>query len=253
MTMDNISIGIDVGSRSMEFIVLRGNEVIYKHREETSFDYLNQVKALLKNHWGYPILVTGYGRHLVSSEIDIEHVTEIRAHATGIHHLFPKVNTILDIGGQDTKAIAMDRDGRVMRFEMNDRCAAGTGKFLEVMAQALGCQVAELSDMALKGLDTVTLSSMCTVFVETEVVALRARGASPPDVARALVKMVAKKSHTMLQRVGIHGQLAFCGGVAKNRAVVQEIERLIGAKVLIPPDPEFTGALGAALIANKTA
>ncbi len=237
----------------MELVVLKDNKVIYKHREETSFNYLDQVKDLLKNHRDCPIFVTSYGRHLVSREIGIEHVTEIKAHATGIHHIFPKVSTILDIGGQDTKAIAMDPGGRVMRFEMNDRCAAGTGKFLEVMAQALGCQVAELSDLALQGLDTVTLSSMCTVFVETEVVALRAREASPPDVARALVKMVAKKSNTMLQRVGIHGQIAFCGGVAKNKAVVQELEKLVGTKVLIPPDPEFTGALGAALIASKTA
>ncbi len=250
--MNTLSAGIDIGSRSMELVILDGDRILHKQREDTSFDYIDQVKGMLEQHGCDHILVTGYGRHLVSRELGLKHVTEIKAHAAGIHHLHPEVRTILDIGGQDTKAIAMGSGGRVTRFEMNDRCAAGTGKFLEVMAQALGCRVEELADLALKGDESVSLSSMCTVFVETEVVALRARGARPPDVARALVKMVAKKSSTMIQRVGIQSDVAFCGGVARNRAVVRELENFIQKKVLVPTEPEFTGALGAAILSRQT-
>ncbi len=245
-----VSIGIDVGSRTIEIVALEGDEIVFRTREETSFDYLEQVKVLLADLNGDHIIVTGYGRHLVSRELGVGHLTEIKAHAAGVHYLFPEARSILDIGGQDTKAISMDEAGRVVRFEMNDRCAAGTGRFLEVMAQALGCTVGELSDLAKSGNGSVSLSSMCTVFVETEVVALRARGVRPEDVARALVLMVAKRSISMLKRVGMPGDVAFCGGVARNKALVEELERTLERRVLVPTEPDFTGALGAALLAS---
>lgn len=244
-----VSIGIDVGSRTVEVLVHDGRKSIFQEREATSFDYLEQVRRILSGLDTGPMLVTGYGRHLVAHELGIEHVTEIKAHAAGIHHLFPGVRTILDIGGQDTKAILLDDVGRVARFEMNDRCAAGTGRFLEVMAQALGCTVGDIPRLAARAEAGVTLSSMCTVFVETEVVTLMARGARPADVAKALVQMVARRSASMLRRVGLSGELAFCGGVARNSALVAELGDMLGMEVRVPREPDFTGALGAAILA----
>jgi predicted CoA-substrate-specific enzyme activase len=246
-----INAGLDIGSRSIELVVLKDGETYLRRRAETSFDYLAQARELLDGVEPEHLVVTGYGRHLVAAELAVTHVTEIRAHAAGSRYLFPAARSILDIGGQDTKAMALDPGGRVLRFEMNDRCAAGTGRFLEVMSQALGCRVTELSDLAEGGRDTLKLSSMCTVFAETEVVSLRARGASAADVARALVTSIATRSATMVRRVGVEGSIIFCGGVARNKAVAKALEAALGKPVLVPPEPDFTGALGAAILAGE--
>ncbi len=245
-----VTAGIDIGSRSIELVVLKNGEIHHMSHAETSFDYINQVKELLSGIKAERIIATGYGRHLVAKELGFPHITEIKAHAAGIHRLAPTVRTILDIGGQDSKAISIDSKGRVRRFEMNDRCAAGTGRFLEVMAQALGCRISDFGELAMRGDDMVKISSMCTVFAETEVVALRARGTKPADVARALVNAVIQRSATMLKRVGIEGEVAFCGGVARNRAIVEGLSRVLNCSIIVPENPEFTGALGAALLAQ---
>ena len=245
-----ISAGLDVGSRSIELVLVEDGRILEQQRADTSFDYLAQTQKMLKQGSRYDrLLVTGYGRHLLSRELDCNHVTEIKAHARGVHSLLPGTRAILDIGGQDTKAISLSGEGRVLRFEMNDRCAAGTGRFFEVMAQALGCRVIDFGQLALSGTDTINISSMCTVFAETEVVALRARGARKADVALALVNSVIQRSATMLRRVGINGNVAFCGGVARNKAVVHGLTHHIGRPVSVPENPDFTGALGAALLA----
>ncbi len=242
--------GIDVGSRSIELVVLRNGEIHLKTRQETSFDYISQVNDMLKGLDLDAILVTGYGRHLVSKKLGTGHVTEIKAYAAGVRRLRHDAKAILDIGGQDTKAILLDENGRVIRFEMNDRCAAGTGRFLEIMAQALGCTVMDLAELALSGRRSLAISSICTVFAETEVVALMAKGARPQDVARALVRSVARRSSAMLKRIGASEGVVFCGGVAKNVAVHKELEDILGSRVEVPEEPDYAGALGAALLAG---
>ncbi len=246
-----ISAGLDVGSRSIELVIVEDGRILAKQRADTSFDYLAQILEMLKQARRFDrLLVTGYGRHLLAKELGCKHVTEIKAHARGVYSLLPETRTILDIGGQDTKAISLGNDGRVLRFEMNDRCAAGTGRCFEVMAQARGCRGIDLGQLALSGTDTINISSMCTVFAETEVVALRAGGARRADVARALVNAVVQRAVTMLRRAGITGDVAFCGGVARNEAMVKGLTDHIGKAVHVPADPDFSGALGAALLAG---
>ncbi len=247
-----LAIGLDIGSRSIELVVAKdGSEIIYMEREETSFDYLTQTRKMLRGLRCDKILVTGYGRHLISNMFNIGHITEIKAHAAGLYKIFPEIRTILDIGGQDTKVISIDDNGRVIRFEMNDRCAAGTGRFLEIMAQALGCRVFEFGDLAMAGQGGVSINSVCTVFAETEVVSLKAKGASPADVAMALVGSIVQKAAGMIKRVGLNPPLAFCGGVAKNVAIAKGLEEHLGVPVVIPPEPDFTGAIGAAFLASR--
>ncbi|NDY42154.1 3-hydroxyacyl-ACP dehydratase, partial [Dissulfurirhabdus thermomarina] len=181
------AVGIDVGSRTVEVVAVAAGAVRVRRRAETAFDYLDQVRRMLSDLDFRSALATGYGRHLVAKELGIGAVTEIRAHAAGAAVLRPGARAVLDIGGQDTKAMTLGPGGRVLRFEMNDRCAAGTGRFFEVTAQSLGCPLEDFGALALSGADTVAISSMCTVFAETEVVALRSRGVPAADVARALV------------------------------------------------------------------
>lgn len=248
-----VTAGLDIGSRSIELVLIKEcGTVIHSCKEETTFDYLGQTEKMLAGVTFDRLLVTGYGRHLVSKALGFGHVTEIKAHAAGVFKLFPEVRTVLDIGGQDTKVISLDDSGRVVRFEMNDRCAAGTGRFLEVMAQALGCRVYELGDMALKGDRDIAINSTCTVFAETEVVSLKAKGADATDVARAIVRSVAQRASTMIKRVGLRSAVAFCGGVARNSAIVREIGACLDAHVFVPPEPDFTGAIGAAILAFNT-
>ncbi len=245
-----ITAGLDIGSCTIELVVLDEDRPIFTRRSETSFDYPEQVRALLSETEYDRILVTGYGRHLVAREFGMGHVTEIKAHAAGVHHLVPEARTILDIGGQDTKVISLDKQGKVTAFEMNDRCSAGTGRFFEVMAQALACRIGELGDLALSGADRLRISSMCTVFAETEVVALRARGEAPEDVAHAVVVSVVYRVSSMIRRVGLREKAVFCGGVARNKAVVQILAQELGCGLFVPEAPDFTGAMGAAILAR---
>ena len=247
-----ITAGLDIGSRTIEFVLLKdGLDTIHMEKEETSFDYLGQIRKMVESHGYDHILVTGYGRHLAGEALGMGHITEIKAHAAGVYRLFPEVKTILDIGGQDMKVISLDDKGKVSRFEMNDRCAAGTGRFLEVMAQALGCRVFELGEMAVKGKKEMSINSTCTVFAETEVVSLKAKGAASHDVARAVVNSVVQKATGMINRVGVKPALAFCGGVARNTAIGKGLEEYLGLEVIIPPEPDFTGAIGAAYLASR--
>jgi predicted CoA-substrate-specific enzyme activase len=182
---------------------------------------------------------------------DAESVTEIRAHARGAHALFPGCRAVLDIGGQDTKAIALDGAGRVLRFEMNDRCAAGAGKFLEMMARALGYSMEEFGVAALRGNGVLRLSSMCAVFAESEVVGLVTRGERREEIARAVHHAVARRSVAMLRRVSAEAPVVFSGGAARNPCLVALLEEALGMRLLVAPDPQMTGALGAALIAAE--
>lgn len=245
--------GIDIGSRTIKLIVMDGGHghIIASHKVETTFNPLEQSRRVLGNAPGDRLIATGYGRKLAQDNFQAETITEIQAHALGARSLFPACTSILDIGGQDTKAIALDDRGRVRKFEMNDRCAAGTGKFLEFMATSFQLPIEEFGNFALQGEPGLVINSMCTVFAETEATSLMARGHKPEDIALALHLSVVKRSLSMLRRVSTNGSLVFSGGVARNQCVVQLIETEIGSSLLVPDDPDMVGALGAALHGSR--
>lgn len=194
------------------------------------------------------LVATGYGR--VSVEEAHKAVTEITCHARGINHLLPEVRTLIDIGGQDSKVIRVGPRGMVEDFVMNDKCAAGTGRFLEVMARALEVDLEGMAARARQARETVTLSSTCAVFAESEVVSLLAAGYPREQIIRGLHEAVAERTMTLAQRVGIEAPLAISGGVAKNDGVVQCLEESLGESLAVPWEPQVVGALGAALLAG---
>ncbi|MEW6439359.1 MAG: acyl-CoA dehydratase activase [bacterium] len=193
------------------------------------------------------VVATGYGRE-IAGEADAS-VTEITCHARGVHFLLPSVRTVLDIGGQDSKAIRIHGQGRVRDFAMNDKCAAGTGRFLEVMSQTLGVPLDEMGRVSLTAGKRVRVSSICTVFAESEVVSLVAKGERAPDILNGLHMAVADRVAALAARVGLQAPAAITGGVARNTGVVKALEERLGTALLIPPEPQLTGCLGAALIA----
>lgn len=248
------STGLDVGSRSIEAVTTRGGEIVSMRRAPTTFDPLSQVGTLFPDGLPGRLAVTGYGRALVLERTTgARSISEIKAHALGAARLFPQARTLLDIGGQDTKAVALLPGGRVGRFEMNDRCAAGTGKFLEYTATAFGLSVEDFAALALSGDNPPELSSMCTVFAETEATTLMARGVPQADIALGLHKAMVSRTVAMLRRVGLTEPLVFVGGVARNPCAVRLVAEALGVSPLVPEAPDMTGALGAALWLEQTA
>lgn len=239
--------GIDIGSRSIEVVVVDSGEPDQVLRADTTFEPLGQSKRLLAGLSYDHLVTTGYGRKLVASEMEAQVITEIQAHALGARRLFPQCRSILDIGGQDTKAISLSADGGIVKFEMNDRCAAGTGKFLEFMATSLQMPIDQFGDFALQGSGGVEINSMCTVFAESEATSLMARGVRPQDIALALHRSVVKRSLSMMRRVDLQPPLVFAGGVARNRCMTALLKKTFGGEVLIPENPDTVGALGAAV------
>lgn len=242
--------GIDIGSRTIELVVLEGNNIIQSLQTDSGYDPMAQARSLLDGTGYDRIIATGYGRHLFDLAFDAPTVTEIKAYAAGARFLLPAVKTVLDIGGQDSKAIAVNGDGRVMRFEMNDRCAAGTGKFLEIMAQTLGYELDSFGREALKAKGDITINSLCTVFAESEVTSLLAKGSPRQDIALGLHHSVVRRAAGMVKRVSDEDPIIFAGGVAKNPCIRKLLEQSLDRKITVPENPQMIGALGAALIAS---
>ena len=192
-------------------------------------------------------IATGYGR--VSIPFADENVTEISCHGRGAHYFNPAVRTILDIGGQDSKAIHVNAAGEVTDFAMNDKCAAGTGRFLEMIARSLEISLDELGPAALESKKRLEIASMCSVFAESEVISLIANNEEKPDIAAGVCRAVAGKAYSLMRRVGLEGAYMMTGGVAQNPGVASAVEELIGEKLFICEDPEIVGATGAALLA----
>ena len=193
------------------------------------------------------IVSTGYGRRRL--KCSNKSVTEISCHAKGAHFLNPDVKTVIDIGGQDSKVIAVDHQGNASNFAMNDRCAAGTGKFLEVMAKALEVDLEKTGEMALQYTNKLEISSVCAVFAETEVISLVAQGNSIPDILAGLHEAIASRILGMVSRVGQRQPVMMTGGVAKNIGVVKALEKAMGVSIIVPPQCQIVGAIGAALFA----
>lgn len=218
---------------------------------ETGANPLRRCQGLLSGRSYGRLVVTGYGRHLVAPVVSGETVSEIRAYAIGARHLYPDCRTVIDIGGQDSKAILLSSEGEVQKFEMNDRCAAGTGKFLEIMADTLEVNISDLGDLALSASKVVQINSLCTVFAESEVVSLIARGEENSAIALALHEAIATRIVGMVRRVGIRERVIFAGGAALNNCLRQLVGEKLGVELAVPSQPQIVGALGAALQAKR--
>jgi (R)-2-hydroxyacyl-CoA dehydratese activating ATPase len=245
-----ISAGLDVGSRTIKLVtfdtVVRSSLVT-----ETGANPLRRCRELTSGINYERLVVTGYGRHLVAPALGGEIVSEIRAFAIGARYLYLDCRTIIDIGGQDCKVILLANDGQVQKFEMNDRCAAGTGKFLEIMAATLEVNISGLGNLALGADPTVQINSLCTVFAESEVVSLIARGEEPGAIALGLHHAIATRIATMVRRVGIRERAVFAGGAALNPCLHRLLGDKLGVEPTVPAAPQTVGAVGAAILAQK--
>lgn len=251
--------GIDIGSLSTDVVLLdRNGEIagsaIVATGASTKKACEEAFARAVAEAGGAPSAVvftvsTGYGREMAASA-DLS-VTEITCHARGARFLFPEARTVLDIGGQDSKIIRLTQDGKVADFAMNDKCAAGTGRFLEVMARTLEMDLEEMGPRSLLSRKTVPVSSMCTVFAESEVISLIASGTPPEDIAQGIHLAIADRISALAERVGMVAPAVMTGGVAKNPGARKALEGKFGFPLFVPADPQLAGALGAALIARE--
>lgn len=248
--------GVDVGSLSTDVVLLEDGKIragVVLPTGANSREAAEKAMALALKEAGASweelkyVVATGYGRNIVP--FAQKSVTEISCHARGAAFLFPEARTVIDVGGQDSKVIRLGPKGKVLDFAMNDKCAAGTGRFLEVMARALEVDLETFVSLALQAPRASVISSMCTVFAESEVVSLLAAGTPPAEVARGLTEAVAARISNLAQRVGVAPPVVMSGGVAKNKGVVEALARQLGVKILLPPEPQIVGAIGAALFA----
>jgi predicted CoA-substrate-specific enzyme activase len=243
--------GLDIGSRTIALVEWDGQQIGRAEVVDTGTDPVGNARLLLEGGSYDRLVATGYGRNLaVQRQLATEVISEIKAYGLGAYHLYPDVATVLDIGGQDSKVIHVGPGGRVLRFEMNDRCAAGTGRFLENMAYTLGMKVDEFGPHALEaGGRAVHISSMCTVFAESEVVSLIARGEDSHRVALGLHQAIVNRVSGMIRRVGAKERFVFAGGVAQNPCLQQLFAASLEVSLTVPDEPQIVGALGAALFA----
>jgi predicted CoA-substrate-specific enzyme activase len=245
--------GVDIGSTMTKVVIM--NEVVLasvigptgpEHRK-----LANRVmeEALAKARLAFEeityVVATGYGR--INVPFADKQITEISCHARGVAHLLPEVRTVIDVGGQDSKGIKL-KDGRAVDFVMNDKCAAGTGRFLEVTAEELGVSLNDMGRLSLEAENKVEISSTCTVFAAQEVVAKLSEGAALADIIAGLHEAIAIRIYGMVRRLKIEREVALTGGGAKNIGLVKALEAKLGFPVLVPPEPLLTGAIGAALL-----
>jgi predicted CoA-substrate-specific enzyme activase len=249
--------GVDIGS-TMTKVVVWGENVLSTFIGPTGAEYrllAHQVvqDALRQAHLSFEdlayVISTGYGR--MNVPFADGQITEVTCHGRGVFHLFPQARTIIDIGGQDSKAIKLNPEGKIDNFAMNDKCAAGTGRFLEVIAESLAVDLKELGELSLKAQTPVKISSICTVFAEQEVVGHLAEGKRLEDVLAGLHEAFASRIHSMAEQVKVEPPVVLTGGGAKNVGLRKALERRLGYELLVPPEPLITGALGAALLAKE--
>jgi len=243
--------GLDIGSRTIALVELEAGRIADFAVLDTGVNPLDQCQRLLSGKEYVRLVATGYGRHLAATHFADEVISEISASARGVHHLYSDARTVIDVGGQDSKAIALTPEGRVQKFEMNDRCAAGTGRFLEMMALALGLSIGELGPHALAAQDgAVPINSMCTVFAESEVVSLIARGEDTRRIALGLHRAIGRRIANLARRVGVHASVVFVGGVALNPCMQRVLAEELDLPLMVPLEPQIVVALGAALHAQ---
>jgi len=250
--------GIDVGSLTAEVVIMDQQKMVASLIRPTGANSREAAELAMKAALQQAelkledlelIIATGYGR--INIPFAHKKVTEITCHGRGAYFLYPEVRTVIDIGGQDSKVIRLNESGHVLDFAMNEKCAAGTGRFLEVMAQALEVTLDGLAVLSDQAKRSVPISSMCTVFAESEVVSLIAQGLPREEIARGLHDAVAGRTAGMVYRIGLKEKVVMTGGVAKNSAVVRALEEKLKVKIVVPPEPQIVGALGAALLAGE--
>jgi predicted CoA-substrate-specific enzyme activase len=249
--------GLDIGSLSTEVVIIGSEGVMgygivstgsnIRRALQMSLDAALKQASLCQSDLS-AIVATGYGRF--NLPFSARQVTEITCHGRGARYLFPKTRTVIDLGGQDSKVILLDERGRVTDFVMNDKCAAGTGRFLEVMAGALETRLEDMGRLSLRARKRISISSMCTVFAESEVISLIAQGARREDIIGGIHESIASRIYRMAKRLWIREEITFTGGVAKNQGMVQALTHRFKAPLNLPDEPQIVGALGAALIAK---
>lgn len=255
--MKNFVMGIDFGSTTSKAVVLdlQGNLIAaaVAHKGSVSDEGMKAAmsealhSASITQDDLARVVSTGYGRNMI--DIANKSYTEITCHARGAWQTRPDVQMVIDIGGQDSKVIIIDSNGLVSQFAMNDRCAAGTGKFFEALARAVQIPLEDIGDMALQSKDNIKISSMCATFAETEVISLLASGVSKTEALGAVHDAIASRTVGLVARVGKRTPAMMTGGVAKNPAAVAYIEKALGISLILPPSPQTMGAYGAALFA----
>lgn len=255
------TVGIDIGSTASKAVVLLDGKMASYYIGPSTVNptktawhvYQEALSAggIDKDQVNY-IVGTGYGR----AKVDFAHenVSEITCHSKGAHYLLPTAKTIIDVGGQDSKAILLDKSGMIKEFVMNDKCAAGTGRFLDVMARSMGLETKDMVDLHFGDGEPAMISSMCSVFAESEVINLINEGIALSSIVKGLHKSVASRICTLARRVGLEEDIVMTGGVAKNKGVMESIENIIDIKFIGFPeniDPQIVGALGAAVIGSE--
>ncbi len=252
-----LTVGMDIGSITTKAAVmdderLLGTKVIYTgyHAENAGnlvfSDLLKELK--IGREAVSKIVATGYGRNSV--KFANAAITEITCHAAGAHYLNPQIRSIIDIGGQDSKAIVVDENGRVRDFAMNDKCAAGTGRFLEVMARALEVDLEQFGELSIRSENPSKISSLCTVFAESEVISLISKGEHRENIIAGIHESIAARVVAMARRIGVADPVMMTGGVAKNKGVVRALEKYLGCRIAISHNAQENGAIGAALLAR---
>jgi len=251
--------GLDIGSQSTCAVIVNEREIITSalipsgvNPKKIGIEALNLAleKANLNQSDIQYFIATGYGRYQTESD---EQISEITCQARGVQAFIPQARTVLDIGGQDSKIILLDKNGRVIDFMMNDKCAAGTGRFLELMTQVLNIQLEDYGTLVNQSKEFIELSNTCAIFAESELVSLIAQGKKKEDLARAVCHSVVKRVLTLAGKMNITYPLVFTGGVAKNQGIITILKEELSSSPLIPPDPLITAALGAAYLAREKA
>ena len=252
--MKTITAGIDMGSKNVKVMVLRDDQILAKGLAPSGFDQKASAEKVLNdalrkaslslddvNH----IVATGAGKDVspyANSEISI-----VGADALGGNFLYPSARTVIDVGAETSRAVKCSEKGRMIDFVINEKCAAGSGTFIEAMARALEVKLEEIGPLSLKAEKTISMNAQCTIFAESEVVSLIHEKASKADIARAIHDSIANRITSLARRLGIQRDVVLVGGVAKNVGFVSSLQRTLGVELLVPEEPEIVGALGAAL------
>ena len=250
--------GIDIGSRAAKAIIMDDNTILASAITDTGPESVKTAYAVMEmalkdagivlEDLRYTV-ATGYGRVLVP--FAAENISEISCHARGINWYFPSVRTILDMGGQDCKGINCDGDGVVTDFVMNDKCAGGTGRFLEMIADVLDVPLEKSGDLALQSKNTILFNTICAVFAKSDAISYLKKGAEKSDILAGLHEAIAVRSLNLLKRISIEKDFAITGGISKNSGMVRKLTEKIGLEPLLCEDPQLVGALGAALFAAE--
>lgn len=257
-----LTMGVDAGSTATKVVVMDVDKdqilgVSLRHTGADVEETANEVIEATLKAAGVSIkdldyvLSTGWGRRSVSCANSTK--SEIMCHAAGAFHTIPQTRSVIDIGGQDSKAISLDDQGTVVDFVMNDKCAAGTGRFLETLAGILEINLEEIGTLAIRSDNPILISSTCVVFAETEVVAHRAKKEKLEDIVAGVVQSLIKRVITMAHQIKVRPEVVFTGGPAKNPGLVKYLEKELGQKLYVPEDPQIVGAIGAALLAKEEA